>query len=248
MPPKKRGPSESNPVSQQVQVTLQWLEENSTQRDRDNLKRFAINTDKFFGVSVTRMKVLVKQLGRNHELAEGLWSTGWYEARMLATMVDEPAKVTPAQMERWAKGFDNWAICDSACFHLFDRTPHAWKQIRSWAKRKPEFEKRAAFALLASVALHDKKAEDEPFVEALPLVEAAADDARNFVKKGVSWGLRGVGSRSALLNTAAIDLAERLARSSDATQRWIGKDVLKDITRPLVAKRLAVREAKRSGK
>ncbi|MSR54610.1 MAG: hypothetical protein EXS09_15175 [Gemmataceae bacterium] len=101
MPPKKREPSESIPISQQVQVALEWLEKNSAQRDRDNLKRFAISTEKVFGVSMARMRVLGKQLGRNHELAEGLWQAGWYEARMLAAMIDEPAKVTPA---RWIAG------------------------------------------------------------------------------------------------------------------------------------------------
>jgi len=238
MPTKKSVPASSIPVSDRVKASLKWLEENGTQRDRDNLTRFAISTDKFFGVSMTSMKVLVKQLGRDHELADGLWKTGWYEARMLATMIDEPAKVTPAQMDRWCRDFDNWAICDTACFHLFDRKPHVWKKIQQWAKRKPEFEKRAA-ALLASVALHDRKAEDEPFVECLPLIEPAATDGRNFVKKGVVWALRGIGGRNSFLRDMVLDVAQRLANSTDANSRWIGKTTLRELKSPAAIRRLA---------
>jgi 3-methyladenine DNA glycosylase AlkD len=115
---------------------------------------------------------------------------------MLAPFVDEPEKVTAAQMNQWARDFDNWAVCDHACFHLFDRTPHAWRKIEQWSVRREEFVKRAAFALLASVALHDKRAADEPFLDSLALIERAAEDDRNFVKKGVSWALRLIGRRN----------------------------------------------------
>ena len=123
--------------------------------------------------------------------------------------VDEPEKVTPAQMDRWCRDFDNWAICDTVCFHLFDRMPHAFRKIARWSKSPEEFVKRAAFALLASVALHDKKSGDEPFAKCLPLVGRASSDGRNFVKKGVSWGLRGVGRRSPGLHAKAVALARR---------------------------------------
>jgi len=172
-------------IPAEVQAALAWLQENSSERDRENLDRFAISTDKFFGVSMAKMRVLAKKLGRNHELAAGLWDTGWYEARMSAALIDEPAQVTPARMDRWCRDFDNWAICDTVCFHLFDRTPHAFRKVAQWCDRPEEFVKRAAFALLASIALHDKKAADEPFLACLPLVVAAATDERNFVKKAL---------------------------------------------------------------
>jgi 3-methyladenine DNA glycosylase AlkD len=190
-------------------------------------------------VPVGAIQKLGKRLGRNHDLAEALWQAGWYEARMLATFIDEPAHVTPAQMDRWCRDFDSWAICDTACFHLFDRTPHAFRKITQWAKRREEFVKRAAFALLASLALHDKKTADEPFAKSLPLIERAATDERNFVKKGVSWALRGIGRRSLALNEAAVTLAKRLTAADNAAARWIGKDALRELTGPVVTKRLA---------
>ena len=144
-------------LEDEVQAALSWLERKSTKRDRENLARFAITANKAFGVSVANMQVLAKRLGRNHELAAALWDTGWYEARMLASFVDEPARVTPAQMDRWCRDFDNWAICDTVCFHLFDRTPHAWRKVAQWSDRRDEFVKRAAFALLWGLTVHDKQ-------------------------------------------------------------------------------------------
>jgi 3-methyladenine DNA glycosylase AlkD len=176
---------------------------------------------------MAKLKLIAKQLGQSHALADALWRSGVYDARMLATMVDEPEQVTAAQMDRWAKDFDNWALVDTACFKLFDRTPHAFGQIDKWANVEHEFVKRAAFALLASVALHGHGADAE-HLRGLALIERAAADPRNFVKKGVSWALRAIGGKkSPLLRTAARVLAKKLAASGDATERWIGKDALR---------------------
>ncbi len=221
-----------------VREVLVWLERRGTQRNRDGMARYGIRAPKMFGVSVSMIQQLSKRLGRDHDLAAALWETGWYEARMLTSFVDDPARVTPAQMDRWARDFDNWAICDTVCFHLFDRTPHAWQKVEQWSRRRDEFVKRAAFALLASPALHDQRTGDAPFARSLVLVERAASDERNFVKKGVSWGLRSVGRRNEALHAAAVELARRLAESPEPAARWVGKDALRDLTRVAVRRRL----------
>ncbi|MDQ3472101.1 MAG: DNA alkylation repair protein [Acidobacteriota bacterium] len=197
---------------------------------RDGMARYAIPSDNAFGIAVGTLQKLAKELGRNHELALALWRTGWYEARMLATFVDEPTRVTPAQMDHWCRDFDSWAICDTVCFHLFDRTPYAYDKVEQWADRNEEFVKRGAFALLASLALHDKAADDESFLRYLPLIEKGAPDGRNFVKKGVSWALRGIGRRQTV-REACVDVAARLAESSEPAARWVGKDALRDLTK-----------------
>jgi 3-methyladenine DNA glycosylase AlkD len=222
----------------QVREALAVLEASSTKRDRDNLARFGITAKKAFGVSIANIQKLAKQLGRSHELAGALWKTGWYEARLLTSFVDEPSRVTPAQMDRWCRDFDNWGICDTVCFHLFDRTPHAWTKVVQWHDRRGEFVKRAAFALLASLALHDKRTGDEPFIKGLALVERAAGDDRNFVKKGMSWALRLIGRRNRALNTHAVQVARRLAASPDAAARWVGKGAVRELTSPMVMRRL----------
>jgi len=205
------------------------------------MARYALPSEKAFGASVGSLQKLAKTLGRSHALAAELWESGWFEARMLAAFVDEPERVTPAQMDRWCRDFDNWGICDTVCFHLFDRTPHAFRKVAAWARSPREFERRAAFALLASLAAHDRVSGDEAFARCLPLVEAAAGDDRNFVKKGVSWALRMVGRRSRGLHAASVALARRLAASTEASARWIGRDAVRDLTKPAVAKRLAAK-------
>ncbi|HEY1381287.1 MAG TPA: DNA alkylation repair protein [Gemmataceae bacterium] len=237
------------PYAAAVREALAWLERHGSKRTRDDLMpRYGIHTDRAFGVSVADVRRLAKQLGHDHGLAGALWDTGWYEARLLAAFVGEPARVTPAQMDRWCRDFDNWAVCDTACFHLFDRTPHAFAKVALWAGRKGEFVRRAAFALLASLALHDKQSGDEPFVRCLPLVEAAATDDRNFVKKAVSWALRAVGGRSADLNAAAVAVARRLCESPEAAARWVGRDALRELTGAVMARRLAARQRAAGGR
>jgi 3-methyladenine DNA glycosylase AlkD len=227
-----------------VEHALKWLERRGSKKNRDGMARYGIVAKKVFGVSTATMQALAKKFGRDHALSQALWKTGWFEARMLASMVGEPARVTPAQMDRWAKTFDNWAACDSATFVLFDRTPHAWPKIREWSRRREEFVKRAAFAMLASLTIHDKQAPDEKFLEGLVLIEREAADERNYVKKAVNWALRSIGKRSSMLNREAVAVARRLADAKDPASRWVGKDALRELTSPGVARRIAAREGK----
>ena len=210
-------------------MALAWLERNGSKAGLAAMARYNIPSEHAFGVPMNRIQKLAKELGRDHELALALWETGRYEARLLAAYVDDPAKVTSAQMDKWRRGFDNWGVVDTICFALFDRTPHAWAKVAQWSRKKGEFEKRAAFALLWSLALHDKRASDEKFVEGLALIERAAEDDRNFVKKAVSMALKAIGKRNASLEKAAGAVAARLAESPHASARWIGTDALKEL-------------------
>ena len=248
MPPKvKRTPAKvtrktgRGSLEDEVQSALTWLEGHSTKHTLDGMARYGLPSDNALGVSVADIRVLAKILGRNHELAGALRNTGWYEARMLTSFVDDPSLVTPAQMDRWCSDFDNWGICDTVCFHLFDRTPHAWQKVAQWCDRREEFVKRAAFALLWSLTVHDKHATDDAFAEGLLLAERAENDERNFVKKAVSMALRAVGKRNLALNAAAVTMARRLADSTNDAARWVGKDALRELTSPAVIRRLATR-------
>jgi len=250
LPSSKRAPTAARPatgpagkakkpsLAGEVQSALQWLKSHSTKATRDGMARYAIPSDKAFGVSMKDMKALGKKLGRNHELAAALWDTDVYEARMVCSFVDDPAQVTPAQMDRWCRDFDNWGICDTICFNLFDRTPHAWAKVAQWSGKRREFEKRTAFALLWSLSVHDKDAGNEQFVHGLALIERAAADERHFVKKAVNMALRAIGKRNLALNAAAVAVARRLAESQEAAPRWVGKDALNELTSPGVTKRL----------
>ena len=213
-----------------VERALAELRKRSSKRVREGMARFALPSENALGVSVADIRALGKRIGRNHWLALALWKTNIYEARMLTAFVADAERVTPAQMDRWCRDFDSWGICDTLCFHLFDRTPHAWAKVEQWSEDRREFVRRAAFALLASIALHHKTSGDKPFLRSLPLIERGASDDRNFVKKAVSWALRGIGKRNQALNAAAVEVARRLSASDEPAARWIGKDALKELT------------------
>jgi 3-methyladenine DNA glycosylase AlkD len=231
-------------IEERVAAAVEDLKAHATEHTLKGLARFAIDAPSAIGVSMTDMKAIAKRAGRSHELAAALWLEGWYEARMLACLVDDTGQVTAEQMETWAADFDNWAICDTACFCLFDRTPYAWHKVEEWAGRDEEFVKRAAFALLASLTVHDKKAPDKPYLRGLAYIEKAASDDRNFVKKSVNWALRSVGKRSPALHTAAIEVAKRLAASPQPAPRWVGKEALRELVGESVTRRIEAKKAK----
>lgn len=214
--------------------TLAWLKKTGTQHGRESMARYGIPADRAFGIGVGTLKEHAKELGKSHALALELWGSGWYEARLLAAFVAEPASLTVAQMNAWAKDFDNWAVCDTVCFHAFDRTPLAWGRLAPWAGASAEFHKRGAFALLWSLSVHDREASDERFLECFPLIEAGASDERDYVKKGVDMALRAVGKRSPGLHAAALKLAARLCEAGSGPEAWIGRSVQRELvkTRP----------------
>jgi 3-methyladenine DNA glycosylase AlkD len=220
---------------------LAWLKRSGTRRDVLGLTRYGIVAPRAFGVPISKLLAIKKRIGRDRALAAALWKSGWYEARLLAAMVDDPKQVTRRQMDAWARAFDNWGVCDTVCWHLFDYTPFAFEKARLWSRSPREFVKRAGFALMAGQAGHNKMATDAQFLALLPLVEKGARDERNFVKKGVSWALRRIGGRSRALHEASLALSRRLAASEDASARWVGKDALRDLSRPLVRARAARR-------
>jgi 3-methyladenine DNA glycosylase AlkD len=216
------------------------LDELESRRNPDNvagMARYGIRAIKAYGVSAPVVRRMAKEAGRDHALAAALWKTGALEARIIAALVDDPAKVTPAQMERWVKGFDSWAVCDGVCGVLFDRTPHAAACAATWSARPEEFVKRAGFVLMATLAVHDKAAPDALFRGFLRVVERESGDPRNMVKKGVNWALRQIGKRNLALNAAAAAVCRRLVAKQGAA-RWVGSDALRELTSAKTLRRM----------
>jgi 3-methyladenine DNA glycosylase AlkD len=195
------------------------------------MARFGITPALAYGVSAPAMQKLAREIGHDSKLAVDLWNSRVHDARILAAYVMEPSRLTQREMDRWARQFDSWAVCDNACMHLFRKTPFAWEKVVDWSSRKEEYVKRAAFALIATLAVHDKKADDRVFLALLPVIEREATDERNFVKKAVNWALRQIGKRNAVLCKAAIKSAERLKKSESSSARWIGSDALRELQR-----------------
>jgi 3-methyladenine DNA glycosylase AlkD len=189
-----------------------------------------------------QIRKIAKWIGRDQALAERLWATSDPDARVLATFVGDPKKIAPETADLWVADLDSWGICDACCF-LFDRTPWAWRKVREWAEDEREFVRRAAFATIAAIAVHDKTAPDEVFLDALPLIEKYAFDGRNFVRKGVNWALRNVGKRNESLRPAVLRCAERIRAQGTSSARWIAAGAIRELT----GSRKKVRNNPRSG-
>jgi 3-methyladenine DNA glycosylase AlkD len=216
------------------------LRAHGSARNRAGQANFGINVDTVLGVSVPDIRKLAKRVGRDHALAQELWDTGIHEARHLAAMVDEPSKVTKAQMQRWARSFNSWDLVDGCCSNLFCRTPHAFDMAIRWSSAKPEYTKRAGFALMAYLA-HANRATDATLRSFLPIIELEANDDRPYVRKAVNWALRDIGKRNTSLNASAIKTAERIKALNTRPARWIASDALRELRSDAVQARLAAR-------
>ena len=203
-----------------------------------SMARFGINPNNTYGVSIPILRKMAKEIGRDHFLAQQLWASGIHEARILASMVDEPKKVTEEQMESWVKEFDSWDICDQCCANLFDKTGLAYQKAVEWSGREEEFVKRAAFALMACLAVHDKNAADERFTQFLPLIKMESTDNRNYVRKAVNWALRQIGKRNLNLNRRAIEAAEEIQQMDSRSAKWIASDAIRELTSEAVQQKL----------
>ena len=212
------------------------------------MARYGINPHNNFGVSIYKLRPLAKEIGNNHQLALKLWDSGIHDARLLAVFVDIPAQITSEQMDSWAKDFDSWDVCDQACTSLFDLTPFAWIKVFEWAEREEEFVKRAAFSLVAGLAVHDKKASDREFEKIFPSIKKHSIDERNYVKKAVNWALRNIGKRNSSLNKKAVETAKEIQKIDSKSARWIASDTIRELTSEKIQLKISKKEKKRKPK
>jgi 3-methyladenine DNA glycosylase AlkD len=204
----------------------------------EGMARFGIQSSNSFGVSIPKLRALAREIGRDHKLALRLWETGLHDARQIAAMIDDPREVTVAQMEKWVRDFDSWDIVDGCCGTLFDKTTFAVAKAREWCEREAEYEKRAGFVLMAELAVHDKSAKNQVFLDFLPPIIDGASDKRNFVKKAVNWALRQIGKRNLKLNKAAVSTALNIQKIESGAAKWVASDALRELRSPQVQKRL----------
>jgi len=223
---------------EKLEEIIKELESLSSPEDREGMARFGINTEKVFAVRMPELSRIAKQVGKNHELALKLWDADYNETKILASMIDDPKLVTEEQMEKWALGFNSWDVCDQACMKLFRKTPFAYKKVFEWSKMEEEFVKRAAFTLIATLAVHEKKEPDKKIEQFFPVIVRESTDERIYVKKAVNWALRQIGKRNLKLNKKAIDLAEEIDKINSRSAKWIAKDALRELKSDKIQKRL----------
>ncbi len=221
-----------------MEEVLERLKSMARPDQLEGMAKFGMVVERRLGVSVPNLRRMAKELGQDHKLALELWKTGIAEARLVAAMTGDPEKLTEGQMEDWVKDINSWDVCDQVCMNLFEKVPLAWKKIIDWSEREEEFVKRAAFALIACLAWHDKKAEDEKFIKLFPVIIRGATDERNFVKKAVNWALRNIGKRNLNLNKAAINTAKEIQQIDSKAARWIASDTIRELESEAVQIRL----------
>lgn len=221
-----------------VEDVLGRLQSKANPDQLEGMTKYGMVVESRLGVPVPDMRKIAKELGQDHELALELWQTGIAEARIVAVVVGNPKRLTEEQMDDWVKDINSWDVCDQVCMNLFEKTPLAWKKIIDWSSREEEFVKRTAFSLIACLAWHDKKTEDEKFIELLPVITQGATDGRNFVKKAVNWALRNIGKRNQNLNKAVIDDAKEIQRLDSKAARWIATDAIRELESEAVQRRL----------
>jgi len=231
-------------ISKKADVIIKKLKSLSDPKAVEGMTRFGINPKNTYGVSIPNLRKISKKIGKDHSLAQQLWDSGIHEARILASMIDNPRQVTKKQMDVWIKDFDSWDVCDQSCMNLFDKTPMAWEKAVEWTKREKEFEKRAGFALMACLAWHDKETLDKKFLIFLPSIKREAGDDRNYVKKAVNWALRQIGKRNINLNKLAIETAKEIQKMDSKSAKWIALDAIRELKDEKILKRLIDKEKK----
>lgn len=204
------------------------------------MARYGIWAKTVYGVSIPNLRRIAKDTGRNQTLSLRLWKRENRETRILAAMIGEPDRVTEDQMEGWVREFDSWEICDQCIMNLFEKTEHSYRKAIEWCAREEEFVKRAGFVLMARLAVSDKKAPDEKFIQFFPMLKDGACDGRNYVKKAVNWAIRQIGKRNMPLNMEAVSWAEKIRMMNCSTARWIAADALRELKSEAVLKRLKV--------
>ena len=222
-----------------------FLDENRNDSNLPGMARYGINTQQAYGIPMPVLRRVAKKIGIDHQAARHLYRTGIHEAKILAALVDDPARASLTQMEEWAKGFDSWDVTDQVCTILFDKTRHSWTKAIQWSGRQAEYEKRAAYSIMAGLAVHDAASPDRSFSDLYPIIIAGATDERNYVKKAVSWALRNIGKRSSRLNMSAIHVAERLLKTASKSARGIGSDVLRELKGKTARRRARAAERRR---
>lgn len=223
-------------------MTLEELKKELKKNIRPNglegKARYGINISNAYGVTIPVQRKLAKEIGKDHKFAQELWNAGIHETRIIATMIDEPEKVSKSQMDKWANDFNSWDVCDQCCNNLFVNTPYAHEKAMQWSESKKEFVKRAGFTMMAVIAVHDKKAADKDFDKFFEKIKDESTDERNFVKKAVNWALRQIGKRNKSLNKKALALAKEIEKIHSKSAKWIAKDSIRELINPKIIARI----------
>lgn len=191
--------------------TLAALARAGTAQNRKVYARHGVRGDQH-GVSYAELKKLKKTIGTDHALACTLWATGNHDARILATMVADPAALGSRELDAWVRDLDNYVVTD-AFSHLVARSPHALRKFSSWRNRKAEHVAACAWNILGLLAQAEASKLDEAWLrEQLQVIEAEIHARPNRTRHSMNQALIGIGVRGGTLQKAALAAAKRIGR------------------------------------
>lgn len=167
-------------------------------------------TGPMFGVSFAVLKDLTKRIGVDHDLALALWDTGNLDARNLAAKVVDPARMTSADLDRWARESTASRTWGGYVGMVAAEGPHARKKAERWLAAKDENVRCAGWSLVGHLAQRDEEAADSFFEALLAKIERAIAAAPNLERAGMNAALISIGCRSAALRKAATAAAKRV--------------------------------------
>lgn len=209
----------------------------------EKMEHFGIPSANALGIRNTELKIVAKRLGKNQSFANQLWEKRYHECKLLAIHIGSAKSFTEQMAEQWTKQAYSWDLVDGIALKLLPKQTYTHDKILEWSVRKPEFEKRMAFAAIVGITVHHKTVTDEYLTNFFPLLEREAGDERNFVKKAVNWALRQIGKKNEYLNGGAIRCAERILTQDSPSSRWIARDALRELTSAAVQERLMRKDA-----
>ena len=202
------------------------FEELSDVNFAENMKKFGITYVKSYGLRLPQIRKVAKECGKDHELALKLWNHGYHETYLLATLVEEPEKVTSKQLDEWVHTFYSWDLVDQACINLLRFIPEAIDNIFIWCNADEEFVKRTAYSLIAVLAVHEKESDFEKYFE---IIREGSRDNRNFVKKSVNWAIRQIGKINPENNRKALELSYEILEFDDKSSKWVARGAIKEL-------------------
>lgn len=188
---------------------MQELKSLGTEQYRKTYKRHGVQ-DELYGVSYAHLGTLKKKIKIDHELAQQLWKSGVHDARILATMIADPAQGSSV-VDDWAKDISSYVIIDALATFAAQTSPDP-KKIEKWMKSKDEWTGCFGWSVFARLARVDGAYSDEALEQYLNTIERDIRKAKNRVKYAMNSAVISIGVRNEKLQQKALAAAARIGK------------------------------------
>ena len=220
---------------------LALLKENRNERGMRHWKKKP-RTLKSFGIGLTQLRKLAKQIGRDHRLAQQLWKSNIYDAKIIGLLIDDPKQVTREQAEEQVEELDADMLAHvfASCDATLAKTPFAFELARDWMESEDEIRRQCGYALLYELSKKNPKGMDDAYLlDRIDHIRHTIDGEETWVRAAMGGALMGIGKRNQKLNKAAIRAAKAIGQidyGDDSSCEPL--DVLKHLTSDYLKKKL----------